>query len=171
MQRSATFAGPGIARVPASHRPTVASSTSRAAAVSRRFSPSAAIAARSSSADNDAILAQRQALGCQHRANGFQRVILRKRVGQTTIRAEQRQSLRTVNATRYEADRIGGKGGHGLLAHARNVVPLALVVNHEIAASAADRAPAPSTGMDGISSLTCAAAGQPAAAALSEGAP
>ena len=133
MQRSATFAGPGIARVPASHRPTVASSTSRAAAVLRRFIPSAAIAARSSSADNDAILTQGQALGGQHRTQGFQRLVLRERVGQAAIRAEQRQALRPIHAARHEADRIGGKGGNWLLGHAVYVVPLALFVNGEIA--------------------------------------
>lgn len=129
MQRSATFAGPGIARVPASHRPTVASSTSNAAAVSRLFMPSAAMAARSSSADNDAILPQRQPLGRQDRPQGFQRVILRERVGQAAIWAEQRQALRSVNTARHEADGIGGKGGDGLLVHAFHVVPMALFVN------------------------------------------
>jgi len=133
MQRSATFAGPGIARVPASHRPTVASSTSKAAAVSRRFMPSAAIAARSSSADNDAIRAQGQAGTRQDRPQALHRLVLRKRVGQTAIRAEQRQALWPVHAARHEADRIGRKGGDGLLGHAVYVAPLALFVNGEIA--------------------------------------
>ena len=141
MQRSATFAGPGMARVPASHRPTVASSTSSAAAVSRRFSPRAVIAARSSSADNDAILAQGQAVVCQDWAKRGERVILRERIGQAAVATEQRQALRAINATGHKANGFGGKGGNGLrLVHAPYVVPMALTVNYEISASAQIRA-------------------------------
>lgn len=133
MQRSATRTGPGIERVPASQRPTVASSTSSAAAVSRRFIPSDAIAARSSSADNDAILTKGQTVAGQDRPQRVEGVVLGKRVGQAAVAAEQGQALRTVNAAGDKADCIGGESGNGLgLVHAPYVVPMASHVNGEM---------------------------------------
>ena len=141
MQRSATLAGPGIARVPASHRPTVASSTSSAAAVSRRFMPSAAMAARRSSADNDAALDQAHPVRAQLLANRLLGFFDAERVGQRAVGMEQRQAFGAVNAAANEAHRIGGEDRRGLrdrvvgaLAHAVCVVPLAPHVKQDFAA-------------------------------------
>lgn len=128
MQRSATLAGPGIARVPASHRPTVASSTSKAAAVSRRFMPSAAMASRSSSADIacptrhvDASISARAA-----GAKNFPSLI--SQVGIGRHERSERHALRLG----YEARLAVGLGDNqvigGALAHAFCVVPMALHV-------------------------------------------
>lgn len=133
MQRSATLTGPGMARSPKAQRRTVRASTSSAAAASTWDMPSAAMASRNSSADNDTILAQRQALGGQHRPQGFERVVLRERVGQAPIGAEQRQALGPVHAARHEANRIGRKSGDGLLVHVVCIGPLALPVNGDFA--------------------------------------
>ena len=93
------------------------------------------------------------------------------------VSTEQRQAFRAVNATGHEADCVGRKGGDGLLAHAYCVVPMALLVNHQIGASAPDPRRPVAGRTDGrvgpsflgTSSFDCAAGVSASAAAFSEG--
>jgi hypothetical protein len=131
MQRSATLAGPGIARSPSAHFRTVRSSTSSAIAASRWFMPSAAIASRNCSGDtaDNALRVNRHASRRQSRAQRLNRFVNAERVGQAAVSLEQRQALRPVVTASDEADCIGGKGGAGCgLEHTHNLGPLALSV-------------------------------------------
>lgn len=123
MQRSATLTGPGISRSPSAQRRTVRASTSSAAAACTCDMPSAAIAARNSSADtaNDPGIVNCQAIAGQDRANRVHVLVLRERIGHRAIAVMQGQAFRAISAARDEADGIGGelRGGDGL-AHALN---------------------------------------------------
>lgn len=135
MRRNATRTGPGMARSPATHRRTVRASTSRAAAAATCDNPRAAIAALNSSADNDAILTQRQTGGSQHRAQAVHCLINGEGVGQAAVSAEKRQALRPISAAANEANCVGGKGGDfNGLAHAQQIGPTALAVKQKMQA-------------------------------------
>jgi hypothetical protein len=136
MSRSATLTGPGMARSPAVQRRTVRSSTSSAEAAATCDSPSAASAARNSSADNGAVLGDRHAGGSQHGTQAVDRVGGAERVGQRAIGSEQRQAFRAIGAAADEANGVGGQGGDGKgLAHVPCVGPLARHVNNQISAA------------------------------------
>jgi len=131
MQRSATLAGPGMARSPSAHFRTVRSSTSSAVAAARCDMPSAAIASRNCSGDtaDNALRVNSHASRRQGRAQRFNRFVNAERVGQAAVSLEQRQALRPVVAAADETDCIGGKGGAGGgLEHTHNLGPLALSV-------------------------------------------
>ena len=131
MQRSATLAGPGMARSPSAHFRTVRSSTSSAIAASRWFIPSAAIASRNCSGDtaHNAFRVNRHANLCQGMAQFVNRYVIAERVGQAAVSLEQRQAFGPVVTASDEADCIGGKGGAGCgLEHTHNLGPLALSV-------------------------------------------
>lgn len=136
MQRNATRTGPGISRSPSAQRLTVRASTSSASAAATCDSPSAAMAARNSSADNDAIFANGQAGSGQRGAQRVERVRNTEGVGQAAIGAEQRQALRAVSATGDETNGVGGQGWDGDgLAHDPLIGPAALNVNNGISAA------------------------------------
>jgi hypothetical protein len=131
MQRSATLAGPGMARSPSAHFRTVRSSTSSAVAAARCDMPSAAITSRNCSGDtaNNALRVNSHASRRQGRAQRVNRFVNAERVGQAAVSLEQRQALRPVVTASDEADCIGGKGGAGGgLEHTHNLGPLALFV-------------------------------------------
>jgi hypothetical protein len=115
MQRSATLAGPGMARSPSAHFRTVRPSTSSAIAASRWFIPSAAIASRNCSGDtaDNALRVNSHASRRQGRAQRVNRFVNAERIGQAAIGFEQRQAFGPVVAASDEADCIGGKGGAG----------------------------------------------------------
>lgn len=115
MQRSATLAGPGMARSPSAHFRTVRSSTSSAVAAARCDMPSAAIASRNCSGDtaDNALRVNRHASSGQGRAQRVNRFVNAERIGQAAVRLEQRQALGPVVTASDEADCIGGKGGAG----------------------------------------------------------
>ena len=131
MQRSATLAGPGMARSPSAHFRTVRSSTSSADAAARCDMPSAAMASRNCSGDtaDNALIINRHASSSQGRAQRFNRFVNAERVGQAAIGAEQRQALGPIITATNKADGIGGKGGAGGgLEHAAYIGPLGLTV-------------------------------------------
>lgn len=131
MQRSATLAGPGMARSPSAHFRTVRSSTSSATAATRCDMPSAAMASLNSSGDtaNNALPVNRHARRRQGWAQCFNRFVNAERVGQAAIGAEQRQAFGPIIAMANEADCIGGKGGAGAgLEHETHVGPSGLSV-------------------------------------------
>ena len=131
MQRSATLAGPGMARSPSAHFRTVRSSTSSAVAAARCDMPSAAIASRNCSGDtaNNALRVNSHASRRQGGAQRVNRFVNAERIGQAAVRLEQRQALRPVVTASDEADCIGRKGGAGCgLEHTHNLGPLALSV-------------------------------------------
>ena len=115
MKRSATLAGPGMARSPSAHFRTVRSSTSSAIAASRWFIPSAAIASRNCSGDtaDNALRVNRHASRRKGGAQRVNRFVNAERIGQATVCFEQRQALGPVVAAADETDCIGGKGGAG----------------------------------------------------------
>ena len=134
MQRSATLAGPGMARSPSAHFRTVRSSTSSAVAAARCDSPRAAIAALKSAANtavisNDTLLIHDEASLQQYLGNVSYVLVKGEGVGQLPFGVEQRQAFGPVVAATDEADCIGGKGGAGCgLEHTHNLGPLALSV-------------------------------------------
>ncbi len=118
MKRSATLAGPGMARSPSAHFRTVRSSTSSAVAAARCDSPRAAIAALKSAAStavisNDTLLIHDEASLQQYLGNVSYVLIKGEGVGQLPFGVEQRQALGPVVAASDEAESIGGKGGAG----------------------------------------------------------
>lgn len=115
MQRSATFAGPGMARSPSAHFRTVRSSTSSANAAARCDMPSAAMAPLNASGDtaDNALRINRHSSGSQGRAQRVNRFVNAERIGQAAISFEQRQALGPVITASNEADCIGGQGGAG----------------------------------------------------------
>lgn len=131
MQRSATFAGPGMARSPSAHFRTVRSSTSSANAAARCDMPSAAIAFRNCSGDtaDNALIINRHTSSSQGRAQRFNRFVNAERIGQAAISFEQRQALGPIITASNEADCIGGKGGASAgLEHETHLGPLVLSV-------------------------------------------
>ncbi len=131
MQRSATLAGPGMARSPSAHFRTVRSSTSSAVAAARCDMPSAAIASRNCSGDtaDNALRVNCHASRRQSRAQRLNRFVNAERVGHAAVSLEQRQAFGSVVTASDEADCIGGKGGAGCgLEHTHNLGPLALSV-------------------------------------------
>ncbi len=134
MKRSATLAGPGMARSPSAHFRTVRSSTSSAVAAARCDMPSAAIASRNCSGDtaDNALRVNCHASRRQGRAQRVNRFVNAERVGQRAVSLEQRQALRPVVAAADEADCIGGKGGAGGgLEHTHNLGPSGLYVKQK----------------------------------------
>lgn len=115
MQRSATLAGPGMARSPSAHFRTVRSSTSSAWAAPRCDMPSAAMASRNCSGDtaDNALIINRHASRRQGRAQRFNRFVNAERIGQAAIGAKKRQAFGPIITASNEADCIGGKGGAG----------------------------------------------------------
>jgi hypothetical protein len=115
MQRSATLAGPGMARSPSAHFRTVRSSTSSAIAASRWFIPSAAIASRNCSGDtaDNALRVNSHASRHKDRAQRVNRFVNAERIGQAAVSLEQRQAFGSVVTASDEAESIGGKGGAG----------------------------------------------------------
>lgn len=131
MQRSATLAGPGMARSPSAHFRTVRSSTSSANAAARCDMPSAAMASLNCSGDtaDNALIINRHASGSKCRAQRVNRFVNAERVGQAAIGAEQRQALGPIITASNEADGIGGQGGAGGgLEHGMNIGPMGLSV-------------------------------------------
>ena len=131
MQRSATLAGPGIARSPSAHFRTVRSFTSSAVAAARCDMPSAAIASRNCSGDtaDNALRVNRHASRRKGGAQRVNRFVNAERVGQAAVGLEQRQAFGPVVTASDEADCIGRKGGAGCgLGHTHNLGPLALSV-------------------------------------------
>ena len=136
MSLSATRTGPGISLSPAIHRLIVRASTSSAAAAATCDNPSAAIAARNSSADNDAFLYDGKPPPCERDAQAFDGIVRAKRRGERPICEEKRQALGAVNTAAEEPECAGGKDGNGLgLAHASLIGPMVLAVNNEISAA------------------------------------
>lgn len=131
MQRSATLAGPGIARSPSAHFRTVRSSTSSAKAAARCDRPSAAIASLNCSGDtaDNPFSIHRHARRRKRRAQRVNRFIKSERIGQAAIGLEQRQALGPIIAAADEADCIGRKGGAGAgLEHETYIGPMGLSV-------------------------------------------
>lgn len=131
MQRSATLAGPGMARSPSAHFRTVRSSTSSANAAARCDMPSAAMASLNASGDtaDNALIVNRHASRRQGRAQRFNRFVNAERVGQAAIGLKQRQTLGPIITATNEADCIGGKGGAGGgLEHETYLGPMGLIV-------------------------------------------
>lgn len=139
MQRSATLAGPGMARSPSAHFRTVRSSTSSAFAAARCDMPSAAIAALKSAANiavvsNDTLLIHDQAGFQQYLGNVRHILIEGERIGKTAISFEQRQAFGPIIAARNEAECIGGKVGAGCgLEHETYLGPMGLSVKEYFA--------------------------------------
>ena len=133
ISRSATLTGPGIALSPAAQRRTVLASTSSADAAATCVGQSAAIAAANSSADNDTIRQEREAVAGEDHANGGHVIVLAEAVGQSAGRCEQGQPLGAVGADCDEANGIGGhrggaNRGGGALVHAPYTGPTVLFV-------------------------------------------
>ena len=131
MQRSATLAGPGMARSPSAHFRTVRSSTSSACAAPRCDMPSAAMVSRNCSGDtaDNALIVNCHTSRRQGRAQRFNRFVNAERVGQAAIGLEQRQALGPVITAANEADGIGGQGGAGAgLEHETRIGPAGLSV-------------------------------------------
>ena len=131
MQRSATLAGPGMARSPSAHLRTVRSSTSSAVAAARCDMPSAAIVSRNCLGDtaDNALRVNSHVSRRQGRAQRVNRFVNAERIGQAAVSLEQRQAFGPVVAAADEADCIGGKGGAGGgLEHTHNIGPWGLYV-------------------------------------------
>jgi hypothetical protein len=131
MQRSATLAGPGMARSPSAHFRTVRSSTSSAVAAARCDKPSAAIASRNCSGDtaDNALRVNRHASRRKGGAQRVNRFVNAERVGQAAVCLEQRQAFGPVVTASDEADCIGGKGGASCgLEHELYLGPMGLSV-------------------------------------------
>ena len=130
MQRSATFTGPGITISPSAHRLTVRGSTSSALAAASCDSPSAASAARKSSADNGAIVQHAETVRRQPGADLFQVFVSGEGAVERAVAQEERLALRAVRPLRDEPEGIGrkvlGRGG-ALLAHGFYIGRYALV--------------------------------------------
>ena len=132
MQRSATLAGPGMARSPSAHFRTVRSSTSSANAAARCDSPRAAIAALKSAANtavisNDTSIIHNEASFQQYFGNIGHVLVKSESVGQLSFSVEQRQAFGPIVAAADEADSIGGKGGAcGGFEHAAVIGPSGL---------------------------------------------
>lgn len=134
MQRSATFAGPGMARSPSAHFRMVRSSTSSALAAARCDKPRAAIAALKSAANtavipNDPRIIHDESSLQQYLRNVSHILIKCERIRQAAIGLEQRQAFGPVIAAADEAECIGRKGGAGAgLEHETYIGPWGLSV-------------------------------------------
>lgn len=131
MQRSATLAGPGMARSPSAHFRTVRSSTSSANAAARCDMPSAAMASLNASGDtaDNALRVNRHASSSERRAQRVNCFVNAERIGQAAVSAEQRQAFGPIITASNEADCIGGKGGAGCgLEHGLYLGPVGLSV-------------------------------------------
>ena len=128
MQRSATLAGPGMARSPSAHFRTVRSSTSSAVAAARCDMPSAAIASRNCSGDtaDNALRVNRHACRRKRGAERVNRFVNAERIGQGAVSFKQRQALGPIacrQANAYHGDTAQSPGAavnHPAYQHTRS---------------------------------------------------